>query len=73
MDEPKTIVLELATSLAPIVATSIVDTYWCVLCQRDALRRSDITGSFDHMNDPANHEPACLWRRAKALYPTLQT
>lgn len=21
------------------------------------------------LNDPANHEPSCLWRRAKALYP----
>ncbi len=26
-------------------------------------------GPASHVNDPANHEPSCLWRRAKALYP----
>lgn len=22
-----------------------------------------------HQDDPANHEPSCLWRRSRELYP----
>ena len=24
----------------------------------------------NHVQEPANHEPWCLWRRARELYPT---
>ena len=23
------------------------------------------------LNDPVNHKPSCLWRRARALYPSV--
>ena len=26
-------------------------------------------GSMAEMNTPANHEPSCLWRRSRELYP----
>lgn len=37
--------------------------YFCGLCNVESGTR------LSPLIDPANHEPTCLWRRAKALYP----
>jgi len=42
-----------------------IDEYWtCKLCGA-----GDFGFESDATNVPANHEPSCLWRRARELYP----
>ena len=50
------IVRELAERDAP--DRLLAGVFFCALC-----------GGSEPLDDPENHEPACLWRRAKMLYP----
>ena len=42
------------------------DDSWCASCDYDP---HEYGYDFEKINDPANHEPSCLWRRARELYP----
>lgn len=62
--EPTAIVRELAASDAPVSFDWQGDVTVCVLCDRSTMDRPIGVYEFD-FNDPTNHEPSCLWRRAR--------
>lgn len=61
LTSPHAIVRELAEQ-----GPFLDDTTDCAMCDR---RRPHGVGSQEWFGNPANHEPSCLWRRAKAMYP----
>lgn len=64
--EPHAIARELAER-GPFVQQTEVGIA-CAFC--DLKRDQAVLGDYAKLfADPANHEPACLWRRAKVLHP----
>jgi hypothetical protein len=59
--EDATIVRELAEQ-GPFIEQVWPDDERCASCH-------ELSKTPDFLADPANHEPTCLWRRAKGLYP----
>jgi hypothetical protein len=57
------IVRELAER-GPYALFGVADEPICTMCNT-----SGFGASADWFDDPAHHEPSCIWRRAKALYP----
>ena len=45
------------------------DSVDCYTCPSGINGFSGLDKEDGRHKDPANHEPSCLWRRSKALYP----
>lgn len=59
------IVSELAALPAPLAPIEVDFDSWdieCIFCQ---VRSDKFVGAEEELQDPALHEPLCLWRRAK--------
>lgn len=62
-DERSLIVRELA-ECGPFALFGIAGEAICTMCNTSGFGVSD-----GWLSDPANHEPSCLWRRSRGLYP----
>lgn len=68
LTEPHAIVRELAALDGPILTTLFANGEYS--CPMPGCRYMEATLPLQQWADPANHAPTCLWRRARALYPS---